>query len=94
MTLIDAKNYNTGSIGANGTIIKNNNSGSGGDNASAPLTNHLNAGVHTGVTGTFTANVRYSGVTRVMVDLPKQCSAHMGVVCSKHKTVTIALNSI
>ena len=115
MTLIDAKNYNAGSVGgANGIIINNNNNG-GSDNASAPPTNHLNAGVHTGVTGAFTANgvtnpalsttsvtptsgsghsVRYSGVTRVMVYSPEQCSAHVGHVCSKHKTVTIPLDSI
>jgi hypothetical protein len=39
-------------------------------------------------------SVRYSGVTRVMVYSPEQCSAHVGHVCSKHKTVTIPLDSL
>ena len=91
-------NNSSSNNSGNNNIITNNNNNvdvvtpllANGASASNPL-------LHRSASRTSSAgghSVRYSGVTRVMVYSPEQCSAHVGHVCSKHKTVTIPLDSI
>ena len=108
VTLVDPKRINNNNGNNNVVVVVGTGVGSNNDASAVPINNaniaHI---VENAVPAVAVVNakqnssasssrhsVRYSGVTRVMVYSPEQCSAHVGHVCSKHKTVTIPLDSI